>query len=1136
MPRAVCPRCDAPLADTMAGLCPLCAGRLALGCAEAPDPPEPSVKRARMGDYELLGEIGRGAAGVVYRARQLGLERVVALKIIQSGQFASEGERKRFFAEAELAATLDHPNIVPVYQVGATEGRPFCAMKLVDGRNLATLMADGFGNRGPRDSHRPPPRFMRAGHGSCVAVASLVAKVARAMHHAHLRGVIHRDLKPGNIIVDADGEPHITDFGLARRLGADSSLTLTGCPIGTPAYMSPEQARGEKTVTTAADIWSLGVILYELLAARPPFQAENVPALLRKIVEDEAAPLHAAKSAGRFPFPRAGDAAQGARPKSASNAATPESRALVDPDLATICLRCLEKEPGRRYASAAELAEDLNRWRRNEPILARRATSWERASKWTARNPRLAGMVALLSLVVALGVGGILAESRRARRHADRADRALAQAREALWQANFDRAHAHRTSGQVGQRVNALAAVRAAAAIRPAPELREEAIAAMALVDLEDAGEWLPRPADTPGVSVDAAFELVAFGRSDGGVELRRLSDGSLVDTFTNGTGSAFVSFADAPGFLSINDDQRHRLWNVHARRLVLDLPRWTGVAVSADGHWLAHTQGTNHIVLRELPGRENTHHEALHPDDTKFSSTGSRVSPATQRVRDWRVVDLASTGGVSDAAGREARRLPLTTWPVALRFSPDGESLAAAATRRTTVWRFVDGTKVADHVFTTATSGLSWHGSEPVVAIGCDDQQARVWNLSADAEILLPGHQRETVVTWYHPKTELMATTCWDQILRLWYPPLAMPWLETKVGRPLGFSPDGQWLAVMNSRGVGRLRVHVPQECRLLHAPPGQPQGGEFPSFSPDGRFVAVASRACFSIWETGTGRLVAQQALPEMAFVAFQNNGELLTTSKEGAVLWTHDGASPASTWHRVRIALPPDARAFTFPDFSANGRRLVISRQDSVAEVYDWPEARLRCRLEGQTQMSTVRLSPDGHWAAAGYWDAAGARRSKVWIWSADDGRAARQFATGNSEPLFSPDGRWFLLPSDKDYRLFAVNGHPTNWTEVRRFERLANTFQSGWAAFSDDSATMAIQADERIIRLLNTFTGEELARLNPVPRAYRTTHFAFSRSGRWLAAHSSVGLHLWDLTLVRRRLAEMNLDWVSPTTNR
>ena len=183
-----------------------------------------------------------------------------------------------------------------------------------------------------------------------------------------------------------------------------------------------------------------------------------------------------------------------------------------------------------------------------------------------------------------------------------------------------------------------------------------------------------------------------------------------------------------------------------------------------------------------------------------------------------------------------------------------------------------------------------------------------------------------------------------------------------------------------------------------------------------------------------------------------------------------------------------------------------------------------------------MSTVRLSPDGHWAAAGYWDAAGARRSKVWIWSADDGRPARQFATGNSEPLFSPDGRWFLLPSDKDYRLFAVHGHPTNWTEMRRFDRLANTFQSGWAAFSPDGATMVIQADERILRLLNTFTGEELARLNPVPRAYRTTHFAFSRTGRWLAAHSSVGLHLWDLTLVRRRLAEMNLDWVSPTTVR
>jgi serine/threonine-protein kinase len=394
---AHCPRCGAPLPGGAENLCIFCAGRLALDTdlrEEGSNTPAPALG-VRLGDYELLAELGRGSMGVVYRARQLSLNRDVALKVVLSGQFASEAERKRFLAEAEFAAKLDHPNIVPVHEVGSAEGRPFCAMRFVEGQSLATRLGEGFCSRRQCEAHRPPPKLLPGMRGCCVTAAALMAKVARAVHHAHQRGIIHRDLKPANILVDATGEPHVTDFGLARRLGTDSSLTLTGSPLGTPAYMSPEQACGEKTVTTASDIWSLGVILYELLAGRPPFVAENVPALLRKIAEEEPAPLARAKSEVRNPK---SETVSKPETRNAETTATAPAASVpssgfgfrgsdfpVDPDLATICLKCLEKEPTRRYASAAELADDLDRWQRNEPILARRSTTWERALKWTAR-------------------------------------------------------------------------------------------------------------------------------------------------------------------------------------------------------------------------------------------------------------------------------------------------------------------------------------------------------------------------------------------------------------------------------------------------------------------------------------------------------------------------------------------------------------------------------------------------------------------------------------------------------------------------------------------------------------------------------------------------------------------------------
>jgi WD40 repeat protein len=294
------------------------------------------------GDYEMLGELARGGMGVVFRARQISLNRVVALKMILSGNLAAEDDVKRFRAEAEAAATLDHPNILPIYEIGEISGQHFFSMKLVEGGSLS--------DRIPALRKDPSQ------------IARLLIPVARAVHFAHQRGILHRDLKPANVLLDRDGVPAITDFGLAKKIEGDGRLTQSGAIVGTPAYMPPEQAASSKRLTTAADVYSLGAVLYECLTGQAPFSGPSALETVLAVLEKDP------------PAPRTLD------PK-------------IDRDLETICLKCLQKDPARRYGSAEALAEDLQRWLQGEPIQARPVGTIERLTKWVRRRPAAAGLI-----------------------------------------------------------------------------------------------------------------------------------------------------------------------------------------------------------------------------------------------------------------------------------------------------------------------------------------------------------------------------------------------------------------------------------------------------------------------------------------------------------------------------------------------------------------------------------------------------------------------------------------------------------------------------------------------------------------------------------------------------------------------
>jgi serine/threonine protein kinase len=330
------------------------------------------------GNYQLLEEIARGGMGVVFKARQTTLHRTVALKMILAGKLASPALVQRFHTEAEAAANLTHPNIVAIHEVGEHEGQHYFSMDYIEGQNLAERMRQG-----------PMPLKQAAG---CVRT------IAGAIHYAHQRGVLHRDLKPSNILLDGQGRPHVTDFGLAKLVEQESSLTQSQDVMGTPGYMAPEQAAGDmRQLTIAADIYSLGAILYELLTGRPPFRASTPLETMRQVMEQEPEPPSLVRNSRL-------KEAHNPKPEIDPNRLTSSAAETLDRDLETICLKCLEKDPQRRYASAGDLAEDLEHWERFEPVRARPISSWVRVQRWTRRNRMGTALIVTLfvSLVAAL--------------------------------------------------------------------------------------------------------------------------------------------------------------------------------------------------------------------------------------------------------------------------------------------------------------------------------------------------------------------------------------------------------------------------------------------------------------------------------------------------------------------------------------------------------------------------------------------------------------------------------------------------------------------------------------------------------------------------------------------------------------
>jgi WD40 repeat protein/predicted Ser/Thr protein kinase len=1044
---ATCLRCGGLLADgELAGRCPRC---LAISLGLAADPADQLTSAPgtldHLGDYELLEEVGRGGMGVVFRARQIKLDREVALKVIRDSALASSADVDRFRDEAAAAARLAHPHIVRVHDIGEAEKRPYFAMEFIAGRHLGEIT--------------------RHGPLSARVAAELIAKLAGAIQHAHERGVLHRDLKPSNVLVDAAGEPHITDFGLAKRFDPASvgschaPLTLTGQVLGTPAYMAPEQAaarRGE--FGPAIDVYSLGALLYHLVTGHAPFTGESITEVLRQVSEKD-----------------------------------PLSPQLVNPalpaDLATICLKCLAKEPVRRYATAQEVADDLHRFLRDEPIRARPASPAERAWRWCRRQPALAGSLAFGAVVLLAGLVTTTWQWRSARNAAN-------ARQEQLWESQRLEARARRTSGEPGQRIESLSVITRAAGYRPSSNLRAEAVAALALTDLRELPTWHLPQSELSETLVPPKY---AVAPDDGRVAMwwRLGPSHHVVKVFAADTNQA---------------------------PLVLDEEGRSGdeLLFSPDGRWLAVAYyqerevavwDTTRAVVR---WRQSVPRAADFNLD--FSADGRHLAVcSTNSV--VRLFDLES--------GTElpALLLPAERRLLRARFSPRHDRLAVAAGNVLTVWDWKSGRVLARETFEVdLSSSLAWHPDGERVAVTCfmepEIYVCRIERSAGTTNAPLRETNRPRRVLRdpggpvfqlaFNPEGTLLAARGRDSFTRLWDVAAERVVLRTSRGLSSGFSRDGSRLYFdRETAGVGAWEVVTNGGVyRTLRG--GGPAGylGDA-DFSADGRRLAWGQVGATALADLDSGfvRGLGREGSSAVRFDV--RDGSLLAAGEDGLIRWR-------GLANNALIGGTPFQGLAQTPD-----GRLLAAIADTDVWLFDGTTRRLP--LPEQTPARSVALSPDGRWVAMGsFWDVG-------YVLETGSGATVHSFNGHRASVTFDPRGRWLAAGTAQEYRLWSVDG----WKELRRWPRESASAQYAPLAVNPEGALLAVTLTPRVISLLVADSGEELARLE-APSLLFVSALTFSHDGLQLAASSENGvMQVWNLARLREELRRLGLDWNEPT---
>jgi WD40 repeat protein len=1104
-----------PVGPPRAGLLPTGAGRDDGGAVTVPFPGIPgSDSRERtggadepgaattgaavryFGDYELIEVIAEGGMGVVFKARQVSLDRVLALKMVRAGRFVTPEDLQRFRLEAAAAAQLDHPHIVPIHEVGEHEGHHYFSMKLVEGGNLAAQV----------ERYAANPR----------AAARLVATVARAVHYAHERGILHRDLKPANILLGGpagspleERVPIVTDFGLAKRFGGAEAgnLTQSGSIVGTPNYMAPEQADGSRAaITTAADIHALGAILFELLTGAPPFRAGTMLETLRKVREDE---------------PK--------RPSTLNR--------RVDRDLETIVLKCLEKPRHRRYRSAEALAEDLERWLAGLPIRARAATLADRTIKWIRRRPTGAALVGTAGVaVVTLGLsGGLLSWTARLRSAVAQKGQALLAERAKRQGVETELAGSRDRKQRMEDELYAKRILAAQQALANDDPVQEDPRLVDRLLDDCPASlrqwEWryLKRRNHAELLKIQGHSGTVCasdFQPVSGSVRCQDLALGSPIWSTSVGPrvrhidgpdGSIYGLSFDRTGsrLATAGMDGQIKLWDLtlgglpHAFR---GPPGWAAdVAFSEDGSRLAsaHEDGSVRIWDATLgPGGSAAHESPLHvlvghtggvlgvafgPDDTKLASSGKDGT-----VRVWRL-DQGPPRAVCVFRGHGQ-----DAWCVS--FHPSGKLIASGgADRRVRIWDALTGAeRLSFQAAASRVNAIAYSPDGTRLATGSLDGPIGIWNAESGAPIgVLRGHARPVFEVAFKSDGTKLISAAQDASVKLWdltsqagvrtleleASSEASPAPAGAAGSPastgvrwvggVAFAPSGRELAAGGTeRTVALWEVATGRLKRTLRAPWG---AAIALAYTRDGSRLAVAGTdRTVRIWNVGAGGepVVLSDLREGVASVAFAADGKMVATG---------GGDCPHVLQEPMDKVPSLEGKARTIHLWDTTTGKMIRSLGGHIGSIHG------------------IAFSPDGTLLAS-----AGAD-GDVRLWDVATGEV-KTLLRGHRGAVFcvafGPDGKTLAAAgSDHTIRAWDV-------ASGRLIHELAG--HANWVfgvAFSRDGMRLASAGADQTVRIWDPVRGRELLILRgPQNRVHGV---AFSPDGTRLAAASADGnVWVWE----------------------